>query len=600
MDVLVPLPVAIPLLAATVIATTGHFLGRRVDDAITLAATTATLAISLTLAFEAKQHALVYWFGGWHPRGGIAIGIAFTADEAGAAIAALASLLTLAALVFSWRYFDEVGKLFTVLMLVFLGGMCGFSLSGDLFNMFVWFELMSGAAYALTGYGVGAPAPIQGAVNFAVTNSVGSFCILFGIGLLYSRTGALNLDQMGEALAHHRPDGLVVVAFTLLTAGFLTKAGVVPFHFWLADAYSVAPLPVCVLLSGVMSDLGLHAVGRIYWPAFSGTLAVHSIRPVLVGFGLVTAIVGGVMCFLQRDLKRLLAFATISNIGIVLVGIALLTERGTASTTVYLNTNGLLRGALFLAVGILVRRLGVGDELSLRGRGRSAPVAAAVFVAGGLAIALVPPFGPFLANSLLVDSANAIGYTWVPPLVTVATVLSAGTILRAAARIFGGLGVSEDPLLSGQPPEAEEEPEQRTRSSRPLMFGPALVLLATGVGLAFVPNVAGRALHDASRLLHRSERAREVLHGVVPPPEPLPAYEPSRAAYVWAAVSTVGALAFAAFGLYRPRLPALLRRPLGLPARGLQAVHSGVIGDYVTWLVVGVTILGGLVAVVAR
>src|SRR5213078_4473925 len=152
-----------------------------------------------------------------------------------------------------WRYFDEVGTLFPVLMLVFVGAMCGFALAGDLFNLFVWFELMSVVAYALTGYGVEHAGPLEGAINFAVTNSVGSFCILFGIGFLYARTGALNLAQIGEALAGR-------------------------------DANAVAPVPVCILLAGVMSDLGLHAIARIYWTVFSGTLSAGDIRPVLIGF----------------------------------------------------------------------------------------------------------------------------------------------------------------------------------------------------------------------------------------------------------------------------------------------------------------------------
>src|SRR5205085_10166280 len=123
------------------------------------------------------------WFGGWKPRDGVSVGISFTVDPFGAALAALIATLVTAALVFSWRYFDEVGTLFHVLMLVFLGAMSGFVLSGDLFNMFVWFELMSVAAYALTGYRVEEASPLQGAINFAVTNTIGSLCILFAIGL---------------------------------------------------------------------------------------------------------------------------------------------------------------------------------------------------------------------------------------------------------------------------------------------------------------------------------------------------------------------------------------------------------------------------------
>jgi len=604
MDVLVPLPVAIPLLTAAALTAFGYWCGRRLDDLIAIVATAATLVISLLLVFRSNDHDLVYWFGGWKPSNGVALGISFTVDPGGAAVATLVATLALAALVFSWRYFDEVGTLFPVLMLVFVGAMCGFALAGDLFNLFVWFELMSVVAYALTGYGVEHAGPLEGAINFAVTNSVGSFCILFGIGFLYARTGALNLAQIGEALAGRHADGLVIVAFTLLVGGFMTKAGAVPFHFWLSDAYAVAPVPVCILLAGVMSDLGLHAIARIYWTGFSGTLTAGDIRPVLIGFGLVTAIMGGFMCFLQRDLKRMLAFATISNIGAVLVGIALLTRSGLASSIVYLNTNGLLRGAAFVAVGILVRRFKSGDELDLRGRGRRAPIAGVVFAAAGLGLALLPPFGPFLANALVVDSADTLGYGWVPPVLALAAVLSAGTILRAAARIFGGLGEAKDPLFSHEPEESQEEPTDTRRVSQPLLWIPAAALALVGLGLVFVPELAGHALRNAGRLVDRSAHAREVLHGVPPPPAPAPSYSPSAAAYAYGVASTLGALAFAAFGLYRRRLPIVLRRAAARvadrPVAGLKALHSGVVGDYVAWLTAGIAVLGGVVAVVVR
>ena len=172
------------------------------------------------------------------------------------------------ALVFAWRFFEAVGPTFHALILVFLGALIGFALTGDLFNMFVFFELMSVSAYALTAYRIERAASLQGALTFAVTNSVGAVMILFGIALLYGRTGALNLAQVGEALASRPSDGLVVTAFALITGGFLVKAAIVPFHFWLADAYAVAPTPAAIVFTGVMSDLGIYAVARIYLTVF--------------------------------------------------------------------------------------------------------------------------------------------------------------------------------------------------------------------------------------------------------------------------------------------------------------------------------------------
>jgi multicomponent Na+:H+ antiporter subunit D len=607
MDVLVPLPVAIPLLTAAALTAGGPILGKRGDDAAGIAAAAATTAVSTLLIFHSLDHDAVYWFGGWRPRHGIALGVAFDVEPLGAVLAALAGALMTASFVFAWRYFDEVGTVFHVLMLVFLAAMAGFALSGDLFNMFVFFELMSVCAFALVGYAVEHPAPLQGAINFAVTNTVGALLLLFGIGLLYGRTGALNLAQIGQELEARRPDGLVLVAFTLLLAGFLVKAGTVPFHFWLSDAYAVAPIPVCVLLSGVMSDLGLHALARIYWPAFSGAFAAHagSVRGLLVGAGVLTALVGGAMAFFQRDLKRLLAFVTIAHVGIFLAGVGLLTARGLAGTTLYVLADGFVKGALFLAVGILIRRAGSGDELRLRGRGGIAPVAGIVFLLGGLATAGLPPFGTFLGSALIVRSSLDVGYDWLPPLLALASVLTGGTVLRAAARIFLGWGDTDDPSLSHEPPAEEEEPEAgERRLSPPLLFVPALALVLVGLGLAFTPGLAGRATQWAQRFEHRPAHAAEVLHGIAPPEAMHGSFHPGAAPYVYGAISTIGALAFACFGLYRRQLPAVVRRRagwvLGPPTQTLKALHSGLVGDYVAWLTFGVAALGGLVALVAR
>jgi multicomponent Na+:H+ antiporter subunit D len=607
MDVLVPLPVAIPLITAATLTATGHFLGRRVDDTIGIATAAATTVISTLLLVRSLDHDLVYWFGGWTPRHGVALGIGFDVEPLSAALAALAGVVTTASFVFAWRYFDEVGTLFHVLMLIFLGAMGGFALSGDLFNMFVFFELMSVCAYALVAYQIEAMAPLQGAINFAVTNTIGALLVLIGIGLVYGRTGALNLAQIGRALEGRKPDGLVLVAFALLLCGFLVKAGAVPFHFWLSDAYAVAPVPVCVLLSAIMSDLGLHAVARIYWPAFSGAFAGNagSLRALLVGLGVLTALVGSAMAFLQRDLKRLLAFVTISQVGVILAGVGLLTPRGLAGATLYVITDGFVRAALFLAVGILIQRAGSGDELRLRGLGGRAPVAGIVLFVGGALVAGLPPLGSFAGWTLIVRSSEDVGYAWLPPVLALAALVTGGTLLRAAARIVLGWGDEEDPLLSHEPPAEEEEPSvPESRLSPPLLFGPALALLAVAIGVAFTPGLGDHATRWAQRFEDRPAHAAEVLSGKVPPALPPAPVQAGFAPYAYSLASLAGALAFALFGLYRRRLPHLVRgwagRLLDPPVAALKDLHSGVVGDYVAWLTFGVAALGGLVALLGH
>src|SRR5215203_1512222 len=288
---------------------TGHLVPRRGANVAAILAAGAATGICLVLMVDSQRGELLQWFGGWTPRDGAAIGVAFIADPLGAGMAALASGLVLLALIYSFTYMRQVARLFDVLMLVFCGAMVGFALTADIFNMFVWFELMGVAAYALAGFKIEELGPIQGAINFGISNTFGAYLLLLGIGLLYARTGALNLAQIGQTLAGHEPDGMVIAALTLVLVGFLVKAAAVPFHFWLADAHAVAPAPVCVLYSGAMVQLGLFAIARLYWTVFEAPLAGHAgdFKELIVALGVVTSLVGALMCFLQRHLKRMLA-----------------------------------------------------------------------------------------------------------------------------------------------------------------------------------------------------------------------------------------------------------------------------------------------------
>ena len=296
----------------------------------------------------------MYWFGNWPPRGSIFLGVSFVIDPIGAGMAVVCAALVTAAFVFTWRCFDAVGVLFHSLLLVFLAAICGFCLSGDLFNMFVYFELMSVAPYALTGYKAEEPGPLQGALNFAITNSVGASMVLSGIALLYARTGALNLAAIGRALSAGDADGLVVVAFVFVVFGFLVKGAVVPFHFWLADAHAVAPTPVCLLFSGVMVELGLYAAARVYWTVFAPTFRTTRAPCVRCwsASAVATALVGAVMALVQSHLKRLLAFSTVTYAGLFLIGFAMFDARALAGTALWVVIVFVVASGLSAAAGL--------------------------------------------------------------------------------------------------------------------------------------------------------------------------------------------------------------------------------------------------------
>jgi multicomponent Na+:H+ antiporter subunit D len=601
MDV-APYAVVVPLIAAGLMTGFATRLNRAIAEVVALGAAASVVAVCAILLARVASGTQVYWFGGWEPRAGLAIGVSFTVDAFGAGLATLCAVLMVAALVLMWRYRDTDAPHFQTLMLLFLAGMVGFCLSGDLFNMFVFFELMSVAAFALAGYKIDENEAVEGSLNFAVTNTIGSFLILTGIALVYGRTGALNLAQISGALSHGPHDGLVIVAFCLLAAGFFVKAAVVPFHFWLADAYAVAPTPVCLLFAGAMSELGIYAVGRIWFGGFADALAAHAdgLRAVLIGAGCLTALLGSLMCALQDHIKRLLAFATIAYVGVFLVGLGLLTSDGVAGAAIYIVADGLGKAALFAAAGIVQHRRRSVSLRRLRTFGPGLPYTAIVWVIGALSFAALPPFGTFFAKSVLEDGLAKEGYGWAIAVLIATSALTTGAALRAGGAVFLGWG------RGGPPPASEEEsaPEEEGPPARvpAVMLIPAALLALGALAVGLVPGLVEAFEGAAAQFVDGGSHVAVVLRGAdAPPVKTASSYSAPLSAYLYSALTLVGSLAVAAIGLFgaEVRGPAVGRLRSGMRAavQPLRVVHSGHIGDYVAWLVAGVALLGASFAI---
>jgi multicomponent Na+:H+ antiporter subunit D len=516
--------------------------------------------------------------------------------------------LVTAALVYSLRYFDAVEGLFHGLMLLFMAGMVGFCLTGDLFNIVVFFEVMSAAAFALTAYRIEEKAPIQGAINFAITNSLAGYTMFIAVGLLYARTGALNMAQIGATLGSHHADPLVILAMVLLFLGFLTKAAAVPLHFWLADAHAVAPIPVCVLFSGVMVELGIYAVARLYWQIFAGPLAAHAatVRAIFIGLGVATALLGATMCFQQRHIKRLLAFSTISHIGMFICGIALLTHKGIAGVAVYVVGHGLTKAALFMCAGVLLHRFATIDEFVLHNRGRELPIVGVLMTAGALLLAALPPFTTFMGKSLLEEGTSAAGYNWLIVIFIVVSAVTGGAVLRVCGGVFLGWGPAEG-KHRGQAEAAEEDVDEE-RDERehtpPLMVIVPAVLLVGVLVLGLVPGAVPEVERYAAQFVDHHAYAAWVLHGQHVALPVLPPSHISAADYAYSLASTFGALLVAAYGLFgesvvnrRLRLPG---RPLVRTVNVIRSLHSGHIGDYIAWWSAGVSLVGGICLITLR
>lgn len=586
------LPVVIPLFAAALLAALSKLLPQSLALGLSLLATAATTAASAFLLRASLANTVVYWFGGWSAHGGKTLGISFTIDPIGAGLAAFAGLLTFLALLFSAKYFDAAENYFYALTLAFLAGMSGFTLTGDMFNLFVFFELMSAAAFGLCGLKTEDPSSLQGSVNFAVTNTIGAYLVLTGIALLYARTSALNMAQMGQTLAHTPADKLVMAAFAFVVCGYLVKAAVVPFHFWLADAHAVAPTPICVLFSGVMVEMGLYAVARIYWTVFDPSLHrfLPHLRILFVTVGVATMVVGGIECYSQRNVKRLLAFSTISHMGLMTVGVGLFNVAGLAGTAIYTLGHGLVKGSLFLGSGILLHRTKTVDESELHGRGRGMLWAGLVFFLGAAGLAGIFPSGLSIGDDLIHESAKQIGFEWLEWVSFFAAGITAAAVFRVAVRVFLGWG-SPASHQSGAAPKEEEKPETESGHDRtPVwMWAPTLAMVLGGLLIGVAPGLRPGTLQAASRFEDANAYAARVLQGTPvrsPAPEEEKTQEPWVGLFILA-VAAIVSLAHVKSKGFRESV-----KPLIAPLRALHGLHSGHVGDYVAFLTFGLAAFG--------
>ena len=588
------LPVVLPLLGAGLLATLRKWLPRIACDSIGIAVAAADLVAALWLLIRAHEHTIVYWFGNWYPRGHVVLGISFVIDPVGAGLAGLAALLTLLAFLYSWRLMDAGSKHYHPLMLIFLAGMSGFALTGDLFNLFVFFELMSTAAFALCGLKTREPSPLQGAFNFAVTNTIAAFLVLTGIGLLYAITGALNMAQIGYQIGN-RHDKLVLFAWTLLLCGYFVKAAIVPFHFWLPDAHAVAPTPVCVLFSGLMVELGLYAVLRIHVVIFDNALASRSgqFRAILLVLGVATVLVGGIMCYAEHHLKRMLAFSTICHSGLMLIAMAIGGPVAIAGMLIYLLAHSFSKSGLFFSAGILLHRLRSVSERALFARGGSLRWTALLWFLGGMGLAAMPPFASMLGEALTSDASKAISLPWLSWAFVLAGALTGAAIVRVGIHTFFGWG---DPVISDRSAELGELPETRESDQKTFwfLFVPPAVCIVGSAALTFVPGLERHLMAAAQRFSSQSGYISAVYGQSVTLPQLGTPHLETREVLPHCLAVGILATILVITSVMRRRLTRYLRWGAYLegPLRRIRDLQSGHPGDYVLWLTVGVATVG--------
>ncbi|HEV2633592.1 MAG TPA: proton-conducting transporter membrane subunit [Actinocrinis sp.] len=567
---LLPLPVAIPL-AGAVAAPLLARLSARLTLAVGAAALLGSLGVLLLMAPTVfGGRVLVHFMGGWTPVHGTILGIAFAADPFGLVFALTAAAIGTLLLVYTLSELGGLGARetggYACLFLLLIAGLVGAALTADLFNLFVWFEVAALASYGLTGFYLERPIALEAAFKILMLTTLAGFAVFIGSGLLYADHGALSFAQLHDALAAH-PATTDRVALGLLVAGFGTKAGLVPFHGWLADAHTAAPGPVSALFSGLMVNLGVVAIGRLAFQVFPS--AHVPILGALMVIGLVSALLGAVLALAQDDLKRLLAYDTVSQMGVLTIGLATGTPAGVAGATYHLVNHALFKSLLFLCAGAIVHRTGVTSLREMGGLSRW-PVVTAAFVLGSASIAGIPPLNGYVSLSLIHQGLLS-SHQYVPyALMLLAQLITIAALGRAAWLAFFR--------------RREDEYEQQEKLRPGMLTG----MIGLG-GFCVLFGVLPRYVLDhfmapaAAGLLDPTGYSHIVMSGTGTLPSlSIPfAYTAIQELVVTAASLVLAVLAARSY--LRHREPA--------PVRLLRAAHNGSANDYVAYAVTGLIAL---------
>ncbi|MEZ3115377.1 complex I subunit 5 family protein [Halobaculum sp. MBLA0147] len=457
-----PLVVA-PLLVAlgTAIASLLARFDLRVERAVSLVGAVGYTAATLLL-FERVvvdgSGVLPYYLSNWPAP----YGITLVADALSASLLGLAGVVTLPALVFAVVNVDEFGQRlsFHPLYHFMVAGVSGAFLTGDVFNLFVWFEVMLMSSYVLVTFYSG-PKHTRAALTYVVLNLLGSAVMLVAIGGLYATTGTLNMAAMARRLAEPAAYDVAVAPTlglaALLLAVFALKAGIVPFHFWVPAAYDAAPAPVTAVLAGAVKKVGVYAVIRLFFTVFAaaeyaGGTALDYVGPVLLATGAASAVYGGLAAVGRDRVEELLAFSSVAQIGFVVVplGVAALAPAaavpetvpgetlaafGVAAALVYSFNHAVAKGLLFLVAGTLADAVGSTRFADLGGLARRTPVLATAFLLGGLSLIGVPPLIGFFGKLLVFRVSVVAGAVGAGTAATLAWLGLAATLLGAVFTI---------------------------------------------------------------------------------------------------------------------------------------------------------------------
>lgn len=421
--------IVVPLGLAFAIPLLG-FISKRIARYVPAAGMLFNLIVSLSLLPAVLQKPVVVTIGGFPPP----IGINLVAGPLGVGLSSLIALVGLAVSIYAIGYIREgAQEKYHVLYLLLLTGATGAVLTGDIFNLFVFYEILCISSYALVAY-LGDKNGIEAAIKYLIQGAVGSGLILIGIAILYGLFGTLNMAQIAQNI-NSVSSLSIFIPLVLLITGFGVEAAVFPLNAWLPDAHSSAPSSISAILSGIAIKVGIYAVARVIFTIFGASSMFHF----LLLLGLLTLLVGEMSAFKQDNIKRMLAYSSIGQVGLIIFALGIATQDGIAGGLFQIVSHALAKSVLFLCVGYMVYRAGSMEISSMEGMGKRMPILSFAFVIAVLSLIGAPPFAGFPSKFLIVRAALAkqeMLFTVLISLVLIGTVIEGAYFFRVVQAIY--------------------------------------------------------------------------------------------------------------------------------------------------------------------
>ncbi|MCW5767433.1 MAG: Na+/H+ antiporter subunit D [Phycisphaeraceae bacterium] len=498
MSTLAVLPVILPLAAGA--ASVLLWKSLRVQRVVGVAATLALVIVSLLLFREVNREGIiVVHMGSWPSP----IGISFVVDLFGSIMVVLAAITGAATAIYSVRGIDKRRQsfLYFPLLHILLMGVCGAFLTGDIFNLYVWFEVLLMSSFVLLALG-NERDQLEGAIKYVTINLMSSALFLTAIGILYGTFGTLDMADLSRKIAATQNTGIVTTLSMLFLIAFGIKAAIFPLFFWLPASYHTPPFAVSAIFAGLLTKVGVYAIIRVFTLLFP--IDPGFTRPLMLFLAAMTMLTGVLGAASQMEFRRVLSFHIISQIGYMLLGLALATPLALAGSVFYIMHHIIVKANLFFIAGLAERIRGTSDlkaigPVSVYAR---SPLVAILFFIPAMSLAGIPPLSGFFAKLVLVRAGLEIGEWAIIAVALVVSILTLYSMTKIWAEAF----------WKG-PARREDEAESVTKDAVPpsmLLPVATLAAITVAVGLFAGPifDIASRA---AAQLLDKEGYVRAVL-----------------------------------------------------------------------------------------